>query len=66
MHEHLFVFRKPTPGEKLTMMKYSTNWQGDEAALGAAIKHVELLLSAHGLSEDDLVRALKKKPKTTG
>jgi DNA modification methylase len=63
MHEHLFVFRKPTSDEKLTKIKYSTHWQGNEAALQAAIKHIELLLAAHSISEDDIVRALKKKSK---
>ncbi len=27
MHEHLFVFRKPQPGENLTKVRYSTDWQ---------------------------------------
>lgn len=27
LHEHLFVFRKPKPKEKLTRVKYSTNWE---------------------------------------
>jgi hypothetical protein len=64
MHEHLFVFRKPTSNEKLAKLKYSTNWQGNEAALEAAIKHIELLLTAHGISEDEIVRELKKHSKS--
>jgi hypothetical protein len=63
MHEHLFVFRKPAPTEKLSKLKYSTNWQGDEIAIEAATKHIELLLAAHGVSEDEILQALKKKSK---
>ena len=33
MHEHLFVFRKPEPGESLSKVRYSTDWQGNEEAL---------------------------------
>jgi hypothetical protein len=63
MHEHLFGFRKPTPDENLAGLKYSMHWQGNEAATEAAIKHIELLLAAHGIPEDEIVRALKKKSK---
>ena len=37
MHEHLFIFRKPETGEKLSKLRYSTDWQGDEAALKAVM-----------------------------
>ena len=31
MHEHLFIFRKPSPNEKLTRIRYST-WKGVQKA----------------------------------
>jgi DNA modification methylase len=36
MHEHLFVFRKPVPGEDLSRIRYST-WKGVQAAQAAEI-----------------------------
>ena len=60
MHEHLFVFRKPAIGEKLSKLRYSTDWQGDETALKAATQHVGPL-EPHALSPDDLAREKRKK-----
>jgi hypothetical protein len=46
MHEHLFIFRKPTVGENLTHIQYST-WKGLQKA--QAVEEMEELKGLLGL-----------------
>ena len=50
-HEHLFVFRKPAPEEKLTEVKNSLKWWRDQLAFGLRLAEVRAAYNANARRE---------------